>query len=77
MAQKLPKITQNGPKNDAQIYALFPQFFFDWKGYPENFFAFRMYAKRVPNCLSMIQFHFNLFITMDELQYIANQPKMY
>ena len=42
-----PKITQNNskwPKNDARIDALFPQFFFDWKGGSANFFAFRMYV---------------------------------
>ena len=47
MAQKWPKMAQNypkWPKNDARIYALFPQFFFDWKGYPANFFAFKMYG---------------------------------
>ena len=57
MPQNGPKITQSGPKwpkmaqnwskwpkNDARIYALFPQFFFDWKGSSANFFAFRMYG---------------------------------
>ena len=46
MIQSGPKVTQNypkWPKNDARIYALFPQFFFDWKSSSANFFAFRMY----------------------------------
>ena len=40
MAQKLPKMAQNypkWPKNDARIYALFPQIFFTEKAVPQTF----------------------------------------
>ena len=40
MAQKLSKMAQNypkWPKNDARIYALFPQFFFTEKTVPQTF----------------------------------------
>ena len=43
MAQIYPK----WPKNDARIYALFPQFFLTEKAIPQTFFAFRMYASDV------------------------------
>ena len=56
MAQKWPNMTQNypkWPKNDARIYALFPQFFFfNWKGGSAKFFAFRMYANNGTNMQS-------------------------
>jgi hypothetical protein len=40
MAQKLTQMAQNypkWPKNDARIYALFPQFFFTEKAVPQTF----------------------------------------
>ena len=43
MAHNYPK----WPKNDARIYTLFPQFFFDWKSGSANFFAFRMYVEKL------------------------------
>ena len=41
---KWPKITPNGPKMTPGFMHFFSQFFFDWKGYPTNFFAFRFSA---------------------------------
>ena len=40
MAQKWPQMAQNylkWPKNDARIYALFPQIFFTEKAVPQTF----------------------------------------
>ena len=48
MAQKWPKLAHNypkWPKNYAKNLRTFSVIFFDWKGGPANFFAFRMYAR--------------------------------
>ena len=50
---KWPTITPKWPKNDAWIYALFPQFFLTEKA---NFFAFRMYANFIYKTVHCVLF---------------------
>ena len=44
MIQSGPKMTQNDAKRRPDLRT-FSVIFFDWKGGPANFFAFRMYAR--------------------------------